>query len=212
MAGTVSFFSVYVTCWVLLCLFAVVLYIKDRAAYSVSCRHYWRFLFIRWKVVTFLIASTGMTVIAPYTGDPTWDYFDAFFMSALTYLTAPWSVGSLYLATKRKRNLSQALVAFCLWMFSASWSYDLYLLLKDGYYPVTWFSNIFTSSVLYISAGLFWNLDWIPGRGVTFAFLEENWPQSISAATFFKIYWVALLFMILISFLILYFFWFNVGI
>lgn len=32
---------------------------------------------MRWKVVTFLIATIAMTVIAPYTGDPTWDYVDA---------------------------------------------------------------------------------------------------------------------------------------
>jgi hypothetical protein len=205
------FFIIYTICWISACLLAMLLYVRDRSSFSLSKSNYWQFIYKPWKIITFFVATTGMVLIAPYTGDPTWDYFDAFFMSALTYLTAPWSIGSLYLAVKRRKDLSQAFVAFCLWIFSASWSYDLYLLLKNGYYPVTWFSNIFASSVLYISAGLFWNLDWIPGRGVTFAFLEENWPQSASAATFSKIYWVALLFMIFISFLILYFFWFKVG-
>ncbi|MBW1856011.1 MAG: hypothetical protein JRJ00_15255 [Deltaproteobacteria bacterium] len=152
-----------------------------------------------------------MIVIAPYTGDPTWDFFDAFFMSVLTYLTAPWAMGALYNVARRKLNPSQAFVALCLWMFSASWSYDLYLVLRDGAYPITWFSNIFASSVLYISAGLFWNLDWIQGRGMTFAFMENNWPYSTSGAAFSKIVWIALPFMALVSFLILYFFWFKVG-
>jgi hypothetical protein len=94
-------------------------------------------------------------------------------------------------------------------MFSASWSYDLYLILRDGDYPITWFSNIFASSVLYISAGLFWSLDWIQGRGVTFAFLEDGWPSSTSESTFSNIVWFALPFMVLVSFLIIYFLWFK---
>jgi len=153
-----------------------------------------------------------MIIIAPYTGDPTWDYFNAFFMSALTYLTAPWAIGAVYNVAKGKLNPSQAFVAICLWMLSASWSYDLYLVLRDGDYPITWFSNIFASSVLYISAGLFWNLDWAQGRGITFAFMENNWPYSISDGSFSNIVWYALPFMALASFLILYFFWFKAGI
>ncbi|MFH1124373.1 MAG: hypothetical protein V1758_12010 [Pseudomonadota bacterium] len=162
--------------------------------------------------MTFAVASFGMIVIAPHTGDPTWDYFDAFFMSTLTYLTSPWAIGAIYNAGKRKAKLSHAFIALCVWMFSASWSYDLYLVLRDGDYPVTWFSNILASSVLYISAGLFWSLDWIQGKGVTFAFLENNWPYSPSKSPFSKIVWYALPFMALVSFLILYFFWFKAGI
>jgi hypothetical protein len=57
------------------------------------------------------------------------------------------------------------MVALCLWLFSASWSYDLYLLLRDGSYPVTWLANLFASSLLYLSAGLFWNLHWTARTG-----------------------------------------------
>ena len=159
--------------------------------------------------MTFVVATSGLIVIAPYTGDPTWDYFDAFFMAVLTYLTAPWSIGAIYNVIKGRLNRSQAFVALCLWMFSASWSYDLYLVLRDGDYPATWFSNIFASSVLYISAGLFWSLDWIQGRGVTFAFMENNWPYSTSNAALSKIVPYMLPFMILVSFLILYIFLFQ---
>jgi hypothetical protein len=94
-------------------------------------------------------------------------------------------------------------------MFSASWSYDLYLVLRDGNYPVTWFSNIFESSVLYISAGLFWNLDWEHGSGVIFAFMKTNWPYNTSESVFSRIFWYALPFMMLVSFIILYFFLFK---
>jgi hypothetical protein len=129
----------------------------------------------------------------------------------LTYLSAPWSVGTLYCAGKKRATLSHAFIALCVWMFSASWSYDLYLVLRDGDYPITWFSNIFASSVLYVSAGLFWSLDWVRGKGVTFAFLEENWPYDVTETAFSRIVWYALPFMVLVSFLILFFFWFKAG-
>lgn len=203
-----SFFEIYIICWASACLVALFLFIKEREAIALARAEYWRFMCKPWRLATFIAACSGMVVIAPYTGDPTWDYFDAFFMSTLTYLTSPWAIGAIYIAGKRKLKLSHAFIAFCAWMFSASWLYDIYLVWRDGDYPITWFSNIFASSVLYIAAGLFWSLDRIRGRGVTFAFLEDNWPYSISEGNFSKIVWYALPFMALVSFLILYFFCF----
>jgi hypothetical protein len=165
-----------------------------------------------WKTVTFTVATISLTVIAPYTGDPTWDYFDALFMSVLTFFTAPWVTGVLYKVGKRELPPKQAFVAVCLWMFSASWSYDLYLLIRDGYYPVTWLPNIFASSSLYISGGLLWNLDWRKKRGVIFSFMEADWPVPSSHPVFWKIIGFALPFMILVASLILYFLWFQISI
>ncbi len=200
-------FKFYMISWGTACFVALLLLIKGWKSFALSRKEYWRFILKPWRISTFIAACSGMIIIAPYTGDPTWDYFDAFFMSALTYLTAPWALGALYNVAKRKLRPSQAFVAFCLWMFSASWSYDLYLFLRDGDYPMTWLSNIFASSVLYVSAGLFWSLDRIQGRGVTFAFLEDDWPSITSESTFSNIVWFALPFMLLVSFLIIYFFW-----
>ncbi len=202
------FFTIYITFWATACLIAAVVYIRDRQSYALSHSDYWHFLFKPWKVITFLIAATGLTVIAPYTGDPTWDYFDALFMSLLTFFTAPWATGVLYKVAKRELALKQAFVAGCIWMFSASWSYDLYLLIRDGCYPVTWFSNIFASSALYISAGLLWNLDWRKERGVIFSFMEADWPVMSSFSVLPKILWFALPLMILVTLFILLFFWF----
>ncbi len=199
------FFLIYISLWVSACLIAVILYIKDRKSYILSHSHYWRFLFKRWKVITFLIAAAGMTVVAPYTDDPTWDYFDAMFMSLLTFLTAPWVVGTIYKAIKKELPLKQIYVAVCIWMFSASWSYDLYLLFRDGYYPATWLANISASSVLYISAGFFWNLDWKREKGVFFSFRENDWPMPSYRAIFPKIFWFALPFIALITLVILIF-------
>jgi hypothetical protein len=127
-------------------------------------------------------------------------------MSLFTFLGAPWVIGTFYLCAKRQTGWKQVYVAFCLWMFSASWSYDIYLVFRDGAYPITWLPNIFASSVLYISAGLLWNLDWRPGRGTTFSFQESDWPSASPAPVFARLFWVALPFLAIGAGSILYFF------
>jgi len=115
-----TFFYVYISLWVSACLLAIVLYVLYRESFSITCQGYVRFLFKSWKIVTFVISATGLTLIAPYTGDPTWDYVDAMFMSLLTYFTAPWAIGVLFKALKRELSWKHAYVAFCVWLFSAS--------------------------------------------------------------------------------------------
>jgi hypothetical protein len=118
-------------------------------------------------------------------------------MSVLTFVTAPWSVGVLYLAARGRTSSWKAFVAACLWLFSASWSYDLYLVLRDGFYPLTWWPNLVLSSCLYVSAGLLWSLEWRAGRGVVFGFMETGWPDIVPSNAFAKVFWVAILFMAL---------------
>jgi hypothetical protein len=102
---------------------------------------------------------------------------DAAFMSVLAFATAPWVVAALY------------------------------LLLRDGYYPVTWLANLLASSVLYLCGGLLWNVDWTAGRGLGFAFTAERWPPGDSAATFRRVLGPALLLMGLVSAMILQLLW-----
>ncbi len=97
-------------------------------------------------------------------------------MSILCFATAPWVVGVLFLLARGKTGWVEGYVAVCVWLFSASWSYDIYLVWRDGHYPATWLANLFASSVIYLCAGLFWNLEWQPGRGVIFSFMRDNWP------------------------------------
>ena len=200
-------FILYGGFYSLACLCALLLYLRDKSDYAISQRNYWRFLFIPWKVITFIIATLSITIIAPYTGDPTWDYCDALFMSVFTYGSAPWSIGVLYKVVKRKLPIKQGFVALCAWLFSASWSYDLYLVLRDGSYPSTWLPNLFASSVLYVSAGLLWNLEWEGDRGVIFAFTKNDWPKPPVETSFKRIVWIALLFIIMVAALILQFVW-----
>jgi hypothetical protein len=55
-----------------------------------------------------------------------------------------------------------------------------------------WRENLGASSFLYILAGLFWNLEWREGRGVTFAFLHPGWPSPPAPHPFRKIVWYVL--------------------
>lgn len=192
-------FKLYIASYSLASLFAMVLIVRERKSLVLLQVNYWQFLFSRWKLVTFAIAAISMTIIAPYTGDPTWDYFDAAFMSILTFLTAPWSVGTLFLALRRQAKLTHVYIAICVWMFSASWTYDLYILLKHGYYPATWAPNIVLSSILYFAAGLMWNLQKKAGRGVIFGFIEPGWPDPSYELGFRQVIWLALPFMLLVT-------------
>lgn len=195
--------KIYLCAWITYCALCAYLLYADRKSYPVKA--YKAFLFVRWKLLTFGIAATGITVVAPYTADPTWDYVDAAMMSVLTFLTAPWAVACIYLGLRGKAGVRQVMVALGLWMFSASWCYDLYLLLRDGQYPITWEANIYASSVLYFSAGLLWNLEYKTGRGVTFSFLETGFPSRPAHAGFMKIAWFGLPFMLVAICSIVYF-------
>ena len=191
------FLQIYLASWSLACIIAIFLMFKLRHELDLFQKTYWNGLFQSWKLITFLIAAAGLTLIAPYSGDWSWDYVDAIFMSVFTYTSAPWVLGTLFLAIKRKRNFATAYIAICLWMFSASWSYDLYILIRDGSYPMTWFANIFASSSLYLAAGFFWNLEYIKDRGVVFGFMEPNWPRISSERSFKKVALYAFLFMLI---------------
>lgn len=169
-------------------------------------RHYWVFVLKPWKVVTFLIATASFIFIAPYTGDPTWDAWDAGFMSVLTFATAPWAVGSLYRIIAGKAPFRQIIALGGVWMFTVSWSYDLYILIRDGHYPATWLSNIGASSLLYFLAGILWNLDWDPEKGIILAFREAGWPSGAHKNVFGKIIWFAVPVMALVAAMIGFFF------
>lgn len=197
--------TIYVGGYLLACAMAAVVAFRDRGSISLFSAGYRKFMAVPWKMASFATAASGMTWIAPYTGDPTWDYFDAALMSLLTFASAPWAIGTLYLFLRRKASAAHAYVALCCWLFSASWCYDLYLLLRDGQYPITWLPNIFASSVLYVAAGLMWNLAWRPSRGVFLAFMEDGWPQAAAQANFIRILGYAMPFMILAAACIAYF-------
>ena len=195
--------KLYLVFWMNACIVAVIAMFRLRADLELFQRNYWTMLTQNWKLATFLIAAIGLTTMAPYTGDPTWDYVDAAFMSVLTYVTSPWAVAIFFRTWRFQQRLLKLYIAACVAMFSSSWSYDGYLLLRDGVYPFTWLPNIFASGVLYICAGLMWNLEWRVERGVHFGFTEADWPRASGARAFSKLIWFGLPFMILVAAMIL---------
>jgi hypothetical protein len=191
----------YLAGWLIAFGAAVALAVRHRGRVGLFERAYRDFLLVRWRLVTFAVALVALVVVAPYTGDPTWDYYDAAFMAALTYATAPWSLGCMVRAVsgRGRRDPVELYVAACAWLFSTSWSYDLYILLRDGDYPPGWVANIGASAILYASGALFWSLEWRAGRGVTFTFLEPVWPSAGSGAPFTRILGYAAAFMALVT-------------
>lgn len=183
---------IYLYCWITACLLAAMLIVRNARQLELFQRAYRNLLLQPWKVSTFLVATIGMAVIAPYSGDPTWDYYDSTFMCVLAYLTAPWVIGVLYKQLHGESSWTKVYIGLCLWMFTASWSYDLYMLIKEGSYPMTWLPNIFASSVLYVCAGLLWSLEWYEGRGVLFNFMQPDWPEPVAQSRPDKILWYAL--------------------
>lgn len=199
------FFITYILIWSCACFIALWLGYLHHKELVILSRDYFQYITQPWKSITFSIAIVGMTFIAPYTGDPTWDYFDAIFMSVLAWYTAPWVLGVIFKTIVAKESIVCLYIALCCWLFSVSWSYDLYILLRDGVYPNTWWSNMLLSSVLYVCAGLMWNLEYWPKEGMKFGFMRDNWPLTLRHDSFIKIFWFALPFMILVSALILAF-------
>ncbi len=179
--------QIYTVAWILACGVCLYFWLSRREICFLRQREYWRFLARPWKLGTFAMATLFMVLIAPYSGDYTWDWVDGLYMSALTYMTAPWAVGIFFRFIRRRARLRQVFIAFCLWMFSASWSYDIYLLIRDGVYPLTWQANLMASSILYWSAGTFWSLDWNPVKGVHYSFAEDNWFKTHQGPVFLKI-------------------------
>jgi hypothetical protein len=199
--------TAYLAAWIAACILAAAFAFMRRGELRDSYAGYGRYLAVPWKLATFAIAASGIALVAPYTGDPTWDWFDALFMSVLTFATAPWAVGVLYLSSRGARPAAHALLAGCAWLFSASWSYDAYLLLRDGYYPVTWSANMAASSVLYACAGLLWNLEHSAGRGVILGFMRPGWPSPPASRAFRPLVWAAAPFMAIAAVAILWFVW-----
>jgi hypothetical protein len=166
-------------CAVALVAAIVVAAIRRRTLVLLQSR-YWRWLLVPWKLATFAVAATGLTLMAPYTHDPNWDHTIAIAMSLLTFATAPFAVGALW----RRRDV---MVATCVWLLSASWSFDWYWYARRGFYPDGWASNLLASSVLYLAAGVLWNLEFSFLRGVGFGFRDPHWPAERPASSFGRV-------------------------
>lgn len=199
-------FAIYTALWLGAGSVVLAMCIRRPSDFSIFSLAYGRALVVPWKIVTFSIALIAMVWLGPRSGDPTWDATDASFMSLFTYLSAPWSLGTFVRLVRRRTGLAQACVALWLWMFSASWSYDLYVWLRDGSYPPSWSANIVASSLLYALAGTLWSLEWSPAHGPSLSFLHEPWPRETPPRDSFRVLLAALPVVVLVAALMLGFF------
>jgi hypothetical protein len=175
---------VYTACWVSFCLLALVILLKDRQRLLPEWRLYLRFLCMPWKLAIFLPALLFVTFAGHFTDDETWDIATGGGMSILTFLTAPWCLGLVYQVLKGKRAPQYLLVAIALCLFSSSWCYDAYLYLRDGHYTTRWLGNLILSPIMYVCAGLLWNLEAKNYFFATFSFLRSDWPMPPSNNSF----------------------------
>lgn len=169
----------YMGSWVVLCVAALGVALGNLRRFEWTDRSWWRFQLEPWKVVTFVMATAAIATAAPYSGDPTWDLGDSLLVSCVVFLTAPWSVGTLYREFEGVygRSWVRVFVAFvAFWL--PCWTYDAYILARDGLYPPTWWSNLGLSGPICLLAGLLWNLGSHPERAGLFTFRWAVWPPA----------------------------------
>lgn len=168
-------FQVYLAMWSMACALFVFHASRDRVIVA-DLRCYAGFLAVPWKIAVLVPAALFVTFAGRFAFDDTWDTVTGGGMSALTYLTVPWAVGTAYLVAVRQRPLRHGFVALVACLFSASWFYDACLLYRDGFYSPMWLPNLLLSPFLYVAGGVLWNLE-VDGEGrPMFGFFRKGWP------------------------------------
>jgi hypothetical protein len=177
------FFVKYMAAWVSFCVAAAILVVRDKKRLFPEWRSYWGFLIVPWKLCLFAIAFAFVTFAGRYTNDESWDSVTGSGMSILTFLTAPWSVGIIYQVLIGRRPFRYLIIAIALLLFSSSWFYDAYLLIRDGAYTPRWAGNLMLSPIIYLAAGILWNLearedrDFGDQEGIRLSFVRMDWPN-----------------------------------
>ena len=210
-AGISPFFVKYIAIWTSFCLVALLILAWDRKRLLPEWREYWRFLCVPWKVCLFVPAFFFVTFAGRLTDDETWDWVTGSGMAILTFLTAPWVVGLIYLVFVGRRPARYLVVALALLLFSSSWFYDGYLLWRDGAYTGRWLGNLVLSPFIYMAAGLLWNLEAKPrvgfhdDSGFQLSFVREDWPSPPVDTRFRPISFVSIPLILIATFVLVAF-------
>lgn len=211
------FFVKYIVIWAAFCFLTVAILVWDRKRLVSEWREYWRFLAVPWKLWLFVPSFLFVTFAGRFTNDETWDVVTGSGMAILTFLTAPWVVGLIYQVFVGRRPWRYLIVALALLLFSSSWFYDAYLLWRDGAYTGRWFGNLMLSPVIYLAAGLLWNLEAKPGAGfyddsgIRLSFVREDWPSRAVDTRFGPLVLVSIPFILIGAFVLVEFVDWKVG-
>jgi hypothetical protein len=197
------FFVKYIAIWASFCLVAIFILVWDGKRLYLECSEYLSFLCVPWKLCLFVPALLFVSFAGRYTNDETWDVVTGSGMAILTFLTAPWSTGLIYQVVVGRRPLRYLIVAITLLLFSSSWSYDAYLLLRDGVYTPRWAGNLMLSPFIYVAAGLLWNLeakdswDFRDRWEFRLSFVRTDWPKRQVDTRFGPLALVSILFIVI---------------
>jgi hypothetical protein len=192
----------YIVFWASFCLLAAAILIWDRKILLPEWRDYFRFLCVPWKLAIFVPALIFVSFAGRYTDDETWDFGTGSGMSILTFLTAPWAVGLFCQVVSGKRPWRYLIAASALCLFSSSWFYDGYLLWRDGVYTQRWFGNLLASPVIYVCAGLLWNLEAAPACGYQLSFVRDDWPKPPATNSFRPLVWISIPLILIAAFVL----------
>ena len=152
--------SIYVFTYSLLVLITFILVFYKRKEFNFLTESYFKFLFTKERFLIYVLGTVSLLIPAHYLDIHSWDYSIAIFQPILAYLTAPWSVEVLCKLEKGCGKVSESFVAFCLILFTGSWSVEMYLLFRDGYYMPDWIINIPIGIACYLIIGTLLNVDW----------------------------------------------------
>ena len=197
-----AFYVRYVACWVAFCVLAAAILVVDRDRVRPEWRKYLGFLCVKWKLALFVPAFLFVTFAGRYTDDETWDIVTGSGMSILTFLTAPWSVGLVYQVRAGRRPWRYLVVAAALLLFSSSWFYDGYLLWRDGAYTLRWAGNLQLSPIVYVAAGLLWNLEAKGRWGFRLSFMNSDWPSRPADTRFLPLVLVSIPLILIAAFVL----------
>lgn len=119
-------------------------------------RNYARELLRPWKLATFAAGMGWLIYGALNYGIGDWDVGDSLLMGGLTYISAPWCVGTLWTCVARRPRgwpLWMMLALFVAWSV-VDGSYVLYNSLAR--HPMDRAANFPASAALYLLAGCIW--------------------------------------------------------
>lgn len=165
-------FKLYILAYSLLMLISIFLIFKNRLKYNLFTKQYWLFIFTPSRVLIYIIGSLALIIPVPLLKLHSWDYPIAVFQPLFSYLTAPWAVGVFYRAIKGQNKIDEIFIAICMMLFAGSWSVELYLVFRDGFYMPDWLVNIPIGIFCYILVGILWNIEYKNGKGSLF-FVDE---------------------------------------
>jgi hypothetical protein len=215
--GISPFFVKYVAMWAAFCATAAAILLWDRKRLVPEWREYWRFLAVPWKLWLFVPALVFVSFAGRFTNDETWDVVTGSGMAILTFLTAPWAIGLIYQVLVGRRPMRYLIVAIALLLFSSSWFYDGYLLWRDGVYTQRWAGNLMLSPLIYVAAGLLWNLEATPkarfyeDSGFRLSFAREDWPSRPVDTSFGPLVLISIPFIAIAAFVLVAFVGWKVG-